>query len=68
MNVKKILESGLINTAMLAREIWNVDPEDKNACKSAAVRMNQKIKESNKQRLTENDLEIIEKYLKEKIK
>lgn len=71
MNIEDILKSGLINTAYLAREIYPV-PEEKATSeeaikkynKSQAIRLHQKINNLNKQRLTESDFEVIEKYLK----
>jgi hypothetical protein len=61
MNVKAILESGLINTAHLAREIYRPEPGKE---KAAAIRLHQKIKQINRQRLTDDDLIAIENYLK----
>lgn len=61
MNVKQILESGLINTAHLARAIYPPEPGKE---KAAAIRLHQKIKQINRQRLTDDDLITIENYLK----
>ncbi len=61
MDVKAILKSGLINTAYLAREIYKPEPGKE---KSAAIRLHQKIKEANRQKLTDEDLKAIEEYLK----
>lgn len=75
MNVEEILKSGLINTAFLARAIYPVPAEKsvseeavKKYNKSQAIRLHQKIYNLNKQRLTESDLEMIEKYLKNILK
>ena len=63
MDIEKILSSGLINTAELARMIWpDINPA------GAKVRMHQKINMKNKQRLTKSDLILIENYLKNILK
>lgn len=75
MNIKEILKTGIINTAMVARNIYPI-PEEKATSeeaikkynKASAIRLHKKINEQDKQRLTDNDLELIEKYLKNILK
>lgn len=70
INLKELLQSGILNTAMIAREIWPVPPEKstsedaiKKFNKSSAIRLNQKLNEIRGQRLTEDDETKIISYL-----
>lgn len=56
MNIEKILDSNLINTAELARRLW---PKNKNPKSKMSV----KLANANGQRLTEKDREEIEAIL-----
>lgn len=56
MNIEKILNSGLINISELARRLW----PDKSG---SQPRLQKKIKNQDKQRLTEKDKQGITKIL-----
>ena len=52
MTIKEILSTGLINKAELARKLWPTK-------KGTSSRLEHKIAETNKQRLTEKDIDSI---------
>ncbi len=60
MNVKRLIKSGILNPTQLAARLW---PQASLADQKA--RMSRKIAEKNGQRLTEKDLEHIERIIRE---